>query len=63
MNDILSKRGPDADGKFIEKNYAIGHRRLSIRSIQNMQISQYLPTDIFFHLMERFLIIMNCAMN
>jgi len=28
--DLLSKRGPDARGTYIEDTYAVGHRRLSI---------------------------------
>lgn len=28
--DLLSKRGPDARGTYIEDSYAVGHRRLSI---------------------------------
>ncbi|MEN8136880.1 MAG: asparagine synthase (glutamine-hydrolyzing) [Bacteroidota bacterium] len=30
MNDSIVHRGPDAEGIFIEKNIALGHRRLSI---------------------------------
>lgn len=30
VNDIIAHRGPDSDGFFIHKNFAFGHRRLSI---------------------------------
>lgn len=30
MNDLLSHRGPDAEGYFFEGNVGLGHRRLSI---------------------------------
>jgi asparagine synthase (glutamine-hydrolysing) len=30
MTDIISHRGPDGEGYLIEKNFALGHRRLSI---------------------------------
>jgi asparagine synthase (glutamine-hydrolysing) len=30
MNDIISHRGPDGEGFYIDKNIALGHRRLSI---------------------------------
>ena len=30
MTNALSHRGPDGDGIWVEKNVAIGHRRLSI---------------------------------
>ncbi len=30
MNSTLSKRGPDEDGYYIEKNIALGHKRLIV---------------------------------
>jgi asparagine synthase (glutamine-hydrolysing) len=30
MNECLKHRGPDAEGTFVDKNIALGHRRLSI---------------------------------
>src|SRR5215472_17492028 len=30
MTDIVSHRGPDAEGFFLEETVALGHRRLSI---------------------------------
>ncbi len=30
MTDAIAHRGPDAEGLFVEKNIALGHRRLSI---------------------------------
>ncbi len=30
INDLISHRGPDDEGFYIEKNFAFGHRRLSI---------------------------------
>lgn len=30
MSDVLSHRGPDGEGFFVENNVALGHRRLSI---------------------------------
>lgn len=30
INDIIAHRGPDSDGFFLHKNFAFGHRRLSI---------------------------------
>ena len=30
MNNCMAHRGPDADGFFLEKNYGLAHRRLSI---------------------------------
>lgn len=30
MNSSLSKRGPDEDGYYIEKNIALGHKRLIV---------------------------------
>lgn len=30
MNDILSKRGPDEDGYYIDNNVAMAHKRLIV---------------------------------
>ena len=30
MNSTLSKRGPDEDGYYINKNVALGHKRLIV---------------------------------
>ncbi len=30
MNDVIAHRGPDGEGFFINKNIALGHRRLAI---------------------------------
>ena len=30
MNSTLSKRGPDEDGYYIDKNIALGHKRLIV---------------------------------
>ena len=30
MNYTLSKRGPDEDGYYIDKNIALGHKRLIV---------------------------------
>lgn len=30
MNSTLYKRGPDEDGYYIEKNIALGHKRLIV---------------------------------
>ena len=30
MNESISKRGPDEDGYYIEKNIALGHKRLIV---------------------------------
>lgn len=30
MNETLSKRGPDEDGYYINKNIALGHKRLIV---------------------------------
>jgi asparagine synthase (glutamine-hydrolysing) len=35
MNDTLSHRGPNDAGVFVEKNIALGHRRLSIIDLSN----------------------------
>jgi asparagine synthase (glutamine-hydrolysing) len=35
MTDALFHRGPDGDGRWIEGNCAIGHRRLSIRDLSD----------------------------
>jgi asparagine synthase (glutamine-hydrolysing) len=34
MLDLISHRGPDGEGVFIQKNVAIGHRRLSIIDLE-----------------------------
>ena len=33
MTDIISHRGPDGEGFYVERNIALGHRRLSIIDI------------------------------
>lgn len=35
INDLISHRGPDAEGFYFEKNFAFGHRRLSILDLSN----------------------------
>ena len=30
MNDTLSKRGPDEEGYYIDKNVALAHKRLIV---------------------------------
>ncbi len=30
MNDVLSKRGPDEEGYYIDDNIAMGHKRLIV---------------------------------
>lgn len=35
MRDVLTHRGPDEAGLFIEKNVGLGHRRLSIVDLKN----------------------------
>jgi len=35
INNIISHRGPDDEGFFYEKNFAFGHRRLSILDLSN----------------------------
>ena len=35
MNDMLSHRGPDSEGILVEKNVALGHKRLSILDISS----------------------------
>ena len=52
MVDIIEHRGPDDRGTFYEGNLAIGHRRLSI-------IDLYTKRNIFCHLMEKYIIILN----
>ncbi len=34
MTDVIAHRGPDGEGFFIEKNIALGHRRLSIIDLE-----------------------------
>lgn len=35
INDLISHRGPDDEGLFYEKNFAFGHRRLSILDLSS----------------------------
>lgn len=35
INDLISHRGPDDDGFYFEKNFAFGHRRLSILDLSS----------------------------
>jgi asparagine synthase (glutamine-hydrolysing) len=35
INDLIKHRGPDDEGFYIEKNFAFGHRRLSILDLSN----------------------------
>ncbi|MCT7911790.1 asparagine synthase (glutamine-hydrolyzing) [Arcobacter lacus] len=35
MNDLISHRGPDDEGFYFEKNFAFGHRRLSILDLSS----------------------------
>lgn len=35
INDLISHRGPDDEGFFFEKNFAFGHRRLSILDLSS----------------------------
>ena len=35
MTKIISHRGPDGEGIYIDKNIGLGHRRLSIIDISN----------------------------
>jgi len=37
MTDVISHRGPDDEGRFIDHNLALGHRRLSIIDLQTGQ--------------------------
>lgn len=37
MTDILTHRGPDADGFYVDSNAALGHRRLSIIDVESGQ--------------------------
>ena len=37
MNSTLSKRGPDEDGYYIEKNIALGHKRLIVIDTERWQ--------------------------
>ena len=30
MTDIMAHRGPDDEGIFVDKNFALGHKRLAI---------------------------------
>ena len=30
MNSVLSRRGPDEEGYYIDKNIALGHKRLIV---------------------------------
>ena len=36
MNNSISHRGPDSGGIYIDKNIALGHRRLSIIDVRNI---------------------------
>ena len=44
INDLIAHRGPDSEGFYFEKNFAFGHRRLSILdlSIDGHQPMHYL---------------------
>ncbi len=35
INDLIAHRGPDDEGFYIEKNFAFGHRRLSILDLSS----------------------------
>lgn len=35
INDLISHRGPDDEGFYFEKNFAFGHRRLSILDLSS----------------------------
>jgi len=35
INDLISHRGPDSEGFYFEKNFALGHRRLSILDLSS----------------------------
>ena len=35
INDLISHRGPDDEGFYIENNFAFGHRRLSILDLSS----------------------------
>ncbi len=35
INDLISHRGPDSEGFYFEKNFAFGHRRLSILDLSS----------------------------
>jgi asparagine synthase (glutamine-hydrolysing) len=41
MTDVISHRGPDGEGFFVERNLALGHRRLSIIDISTGQQPMY----------------------
>ena len=41
MNDVLSHRGPDGEGFYIENNLALGHRRLSIIDLNTGEQPMY----------------------
>ena len=35
INDLIAHRGPDSEGFYFEKNFAFGHRRLSILDLSS----------------------------
>ena len=41
MNEVLSHRGPDDEGFYVEKNLALGHRRLSIIDLSSGEQPMY----------------------
>jgi len=45
MTDILSHRGPDGDGQWVEGNIGLGHRRLSIIDLSNAASQPMLAVD------------------
>jgi len=51
MLDLISHRGPDAEGLFLEEGLAFGHRRLSILDLSDSgkQPMQYLERYVIVH--------------
>jgi len=45
MTDRIAHRGPDAEGFFIEKNVALGHRRLSIIDLSEEANQPFISPD------------------
>ncbi len=41
MNDVISHRGPDGEGFFLNKNIALGHRRLAIIDLETGEQPMY----------------------
>lgn len=52
MTDVIKHRGPDGEGFFLENNFALGHRRLSI-----IDLSQDASQPM--HYLEKFTLIFN----